>query len=84
MRSGLPPNTGGSPIFHKTERQEVIHMSKLERFEVVLKEGNGLTEAGQIMILRDKETGVQYLWVKSGYAGGLSPLLDKDGKPLIG
>jgi hypothetical protein len=59
-------------------------MSKLERFEVVLKEGNGLTEAGQIMILRDRETGVQYLWVKSGYAGGLSPLLDKDGKPLIG
>ena len=59
-------------------------MSKLERFEVVLKEGNSLTEAGQIMILRDKETGVQYLWVKSGYAGGLSPLLNSDGKPLIG
>ena len=59
-------------------------MSKLERFEVVLKEGNSLTEAGQIIILRDKETGVQYLWVKSGYAGGLSPLLDSDGKPLIG
>ena len=57
-------------------------MSKLERFEVVLKEGSSLTEAGQITILRDKETGVQYLWVKSGYAGGLSPLLDKDGKPL--
>ena len=37
----------------------------------------------QIMILRDKETGVQYLWVKSGYSGGLSPLLDSDGKPLI-
>ena len=59
-------------------------MSKLERFEVVLKEGNSLTEAGQVMILRDKETGVQYLWVKSGYAGGLSPLLNSDGKPLIG
>ena len=59
-------------------------MSKLERFEVVLKEGSSLTEAGQIMILRDKETGVQYIWVKSGYAGGLSPLLDSDGKPLIG
>ena len=58
-------------------------MSKLERFEVVLKEGNSLTEAGQVMILRDKETGVQYLWVKSGYAGGLTPLLDSDGKPLI-
>ena len=66
----------------KKGRQTIIHMSKLERFEVVLKEGNSLTEAGQIMILRDKETGVQYLWVKSGYSGGLSPLLDSDGKPL--
>ena len=57
-------------------------MSKLERFEVVLKEGSALTDAGQIMILRDRETGVQYLWVKSGYSGGLSPLLDAEGKPL--
>lgn len=67
----------------KKGRQTIIHMSKLERFEVVLKEGNGLTDAGLIMILRDKETGVQYLWVKSGYCGGLTPLLDTDGKPLI-
>ena len=58
-------------------------MSKLERFEGVLKEGNGLTDAGQVMILRDKETGVQYLWVKSGYAGGLTALLGSDGKPLV-
>ena len=57
-------------------------MSKLERFEVLLKEGSSLTDAGQVVILRDKETGVQYLWVKSGYAGGLTPLLDADGKPV--
>ena len=57
-------------------------MAKLERFEVVLKEGSSLSDAGQTIILRDKETGVQYLWVKSGYAGGLAPLLDADGKPL--
>jgi len=59
-------------------------MSKLERFEVLLKEGSSLTDAGQVVILRDKETGVQYLWVKSGYAGGLTPLLDADGKPVTG
>ena len=58
-------------------------MSKLERFEVILKEGNSLTDAGQIMVLMDKETGVQYLWVKSGYSGGLTALLDADGKPLV-
>ena len=57
-------------------------MSRLERFEVLLKEGSSLSDAGQVIILRDKETGVQYLWVKSGYAGGLTPLLDADGKPV--
>ena len=31
----------------------------------------------------DKETGVNYLFHQSGYAGGLTPLLDKDGKPVI-
>lgn len=58
-------------------------MNKTNRFEVLHKEGNSLSDAGQIIILHDKETGVQYLWVKSGYAGGLTALLDKDGKPLV-
>lgn len=31
----------------------------------------------------DTETGVQYLWVCTGYAGGLTVLVDRDGKPLI-
>ena len=31
----------------------------------------------------DKETGVNYVFHVSGYAGGLSPLLDKDGKPVV-
>ncbi|HEM2483357.1 DUF6440 family protein, partial [Listeria monocytogenes] len=31
----------------------------------------------------DKETGVQYVYHLSGYAGGMSPLLDADGKPLL-
>lgn len=36
-----------------------------------------------IEILVDRETGVNYLYRKTGYAGGLTPLLDKDGKPVI-
>ena len=36
-------------------------MKKIERFEVILKEGSNLTETGQMMILVDKETGVNYL-----------------------
>ena len=31
----------------------------------------------------DRETGVNYFFHVSGYAGGLTPLLDKDGKPVI-
>jgi len=34
-------------------------------------------------ILQDKETGVLYLFYYSGYAGGLTPLLDRDGKPVV-
>ena len=38
---------------------------------------------GGRMILVDKVTGVNYLFVQSGYAGGLTPLLDRDGKPIV-
>ena len=34
-------------------------------------------------IIVDKETGVNYLYVSSGTGGGLTPLLDVDGKPII-
>ena len=36
-----------------------------------------------IQILVDKKTGVNYLFTQSGYAGGLTPLLDREGKPII-
>lgn len=31
----------------------------------------------------DKETGVNYLFRTEGYAGDMTPLLDRDGKPVI-
>ncbi len=31
----------------------------------------------------DKQTGVNYLFRYSGNGGGLTPLLDRDGKPVI-
>jgi len=52
-----------------------------DRFEVIQTEGNALTSLNR-QVLLDKATGVQYLFVQSGYAGGLCPLLDKDGKPV--
>ncbi|MCL2736309.1 MAG: DUF6440 family protein [Propionibacteriaceae bacterium] len=34
-------------------------------------------------VLRDRETGVLYLFRLEGYAGGLTVLVDRDGKPLV-
>lgn len=52
------------------------------RFEVIHKE---LHSAGleKRIIYVDKETGVNYLFVQIGYGGGLTPLLDADGKPVV-
>ncbi len=58
-------------------------MKQDDRFEVVYRQGSSLNELGTIQVLVDKETGVTYLFVKSGYAGGLTPLLEADGKPII-
>lgn len=53
-------------------------MSK-ERFEKTYSQGAmNVTE-----VWVDTETGVNYLWHHSGYAGGLTPLLDREGKPII-
>ena len=38
---------------------------------------------GAMEIWVDKETGVNYLYRQSGYSGGLTVLLDKDGKPVV-
>ena len=56
-------------------------MKKQERFEIVQKNGNDF--ATTEMILVDKVTGVNYLFVKNGYGGGLTPLLDREGKPIV-
>ena len=53
-------------------------MAKEKRFVKVYSQGAGSTE-----IYVDKETGVNYLFHCSGYAGGLTVLLDEEGKPII-
>ncbi len=54
---------------------------KGSRFEVVEKSGSMLGIGTKI--LKDKITGVHYLFAIDGYAGGLTPLLDENGKPFI-
>ena len=56
---------------------------KDNRFEVVYKEGSQISDEGQRQILIDKQTGVNYLVWKSGYAGGITPLLDSEGKAVV-
>lgn len=54
-------------------------MAKNDRFENVYSQG--ALSTAEIWV--DKETGVNYLFHTSGYAGGMTPLLDRDGKPII-
>lgn len=60
------------------KRMEVIIVAKNNRFEKVYKQNMGSME-----IWVDKETGVNYLYRQSGYAGGMTVLVEKDGKPII-
>lgn len=53
--------------------------TKNTRFEKVYSQG--ATTTTEIWV--DKETGVNYLFHSAGYAGGMTPLLDADGKPVV-
>ena len=50
-----------------------------DRFERIYKQG--VVDVVEIWV--DRETGVNYLFRASGHAGGLTPLLDRDGKPMV-
>lgn len=54
-------------------------MAKNDRFEKIYTQG----KVNVMEIWVDKETGVNYVYHQSGYAGGLTPLLDGDGKPIV-
>lgn len=53
-------------------------MAKNNRFEKVYSQGMGSME-----IWVDKATGVNYVYRQSGYSGGLTVLVDGDGKPIV-
>jgi len=54
-------------------------MANKERFEKIYTQG----KLKSLEIWVDTETGVNYVFCKDGYAGGLTPLLDQDGKAVI-
>lgn len=50
-----------------------------DRFEKVYTQG--FLDTMEIWV--DRQTGVNYLYHENGHSGGLTPLLDKDGRPVI-
>lgn len=54
-------------------------MGKNDRFEKIYSQGT----MNVMEIWVDRETGVNYVFHASGYVGGMTPLLDRDGKPVV-
>ncbi len=50
-----------------------------KRFERIYKQG--VMDVLEIWV--DRETGVNYIFRQSGYAGGITPLLDREGKAVV-
>lgn len=57
------------------------YFTSSERFIIV--SGHNPNAPYYEMMIADKETGVLYLVVYTGYHCGITPLLDADGKPLL-
>ena len=55
---------------------------KEDRFIKTVVDGGGMSD-NYMAIYVDRKTGVNYLWTASGYAGGLTVLLDAEGKPIV-
>ncbi len=55
---------------------------KEDRFVKVLVDGGGFSD-NDMAIYVDRKTGVNYLFTQSGYAGGLTVLVDREGKPIV-
>ena len=55
---------------------------KEDRFIKTVVDGGGFSD-NYMAIYVDRKTGVNYLFTQAGHAGGLTPLLGADGKPII-
>lgn len=50
-----------------------------KRFQKIYSQG----KISGVEIWVDKETGINYIFSFNGYAGGMTVLLDADGKPVV-
>ena len=59
-------------------------MSKYgDRFIITEKQGGSLKESGLMKVIVDRETGVNYLFIHSGHAGGAHSPAGRRGKALV-
>ena len=58
-----------------------VKPKKTDRFICTEIVGGGLSSRCEVLV--DRQTGVNYLFVGSGYAGGLTVMLDAEGKPIV-
>ncbi len=54
---------------------------KEKRFVVTYNQSGFTSPSMQILV--DKQTGVNYVYAAGGYGGGITPLLNPDGTPVI-
>ena len=55
---------------------------KEDRFIKTVVDGGGFND-NYMAIYVDRKTGVNYLFTQNGYAGGLTVLVDANGKPIV-
>ena len=56
-------------------------MAKKEQRFIKVMEDSGFVSSNEVLV--DTQTGVQYLYHASGYSGGMTVLVDAEGKPLL-
>ena len=56
-------------------------MAKEKRFDKTYIKSESMTGGFEVWV--DTQTGVNYIYRWSGCSGGLTPLLDRDGKPVV-
>ncbi len=54
---------------------------KEKRFVKAYSQGGFANPSMEVWV--DRQTGVNYLWTASGYAGGLTVMLNRDGTPIV-
>ena len=65
----------------KNNRQEAYNLRRITYGKVQKVYQQGTIDVVEIWV--DTETGVNYVFHRNGNAAGFTPLLDKDGKPVV-